>query len=507
MFRKLYSNFELSADKNFQKELQQKYNLDSWFFQSCLTEVKMKLNQNETAKKKNINEILNLETILSKDEFVGLSGRRSKFKITQKINTLKSNLDKEIVFGTKALLQRISYLPNLIKNLEKENNTLELEKTKKELLELKYQYKKSRILAIVSIGEAPQKSNRKYDFDFENKKLSFKPSNGIKIPIEFYCGVNEHKQLVKLQHQIGEQAITVRLDNEYVYIIYDEEKLSGFSFNKNEYFKEVKLIPKENKEARKECYKFWINEQESRMFFGKNINRFISFDLNPEYIGFSILEHTGNGKFNTLLKEVICLSSLNSRMKLSSSDILQIKQNNKRIHEIHEVWKYIFNIAKHYKVANCVIEDLEFKSKGINENSKEANRKTKNIWYRTLINNSIQKYCNVIGMKLITVNAAYSSFIGNIKYNFSDPLNASIEIGRRGITKYLKGMFYPTLERTDLDTMCQIFGLDVQGKTISSWVEAYKLFKTAKLRYRRECEDFIENNLLSFKSCVILYKF
>jgi hypothetical protein len=70
MFRKLYSNFELSADKNFQKELQKKYNLDSWFFQSCLIEVKTKLNQNETVRKKNIDEILNLETILSKNDFI-----------------------------------------------------------------------------------------------------------------------------------------------------------------------------------------------------------------------------------------------------------------------------------------------------------------------------------------------------------------------------------------------------------------------------------------------------
>ncbi len=517
MFRKLYSNFELSVDANFQKELREKYKLDSWFFQSCLVDVKMKLNQNETNRENKLNKTSELEGILEKDKFVGLKGRTSKFKINKKLNYLKNHIDKEITFGTLELLRRISYLPNYLKQLnaklENEKNPIELnkiklevEKTQNELIELKLQYKKNRILAIVSVGEAPQKSNRKFDFDFINKKLVFKPEHGIKMPIEFYCGKSEHEELKKLQEQIGEQAITIKLDNDYVYISYDEEKLNNFHFNKNEYFKEVKNIPKENKEARKECYKYWINEQESRKFSGKNINRFISFDLNPEYIGFCVLEHIGNGEFKILHKEVISLTSLNTKMGLSSTDILQIKQNNKRIHEINEVWKYIFKIASHYKVSNVVIEDLDFKEKGVNENAKEANRKTKNLWYRTLTTNSIQKYCNVIGLKLIKVNACYSSFIGNIKHNYYDPLNASIEVGRRGITKYLKGMFYSPLERTDLDTMYQ-FGLDVQGKTISTWVEAFNLFKTAKLRYRRELQNFVENNLLSHKSCVISYKF
>ena len=152
------------------------------------------------------------------------------------------------------------------------------------------------------------------------------------------------------------------------------------------------------------------------------------------------------------------------------------------------------------------MEDLDFKEKGISENHKEANRQTKNIWHREKTINLINKYRNTIGIKLIKVNACYSSFIGNIKYNYFDPLNAAIEVGRRGITKYLKGLFYPVIERSDVDTMYSM-GLDVQDKTISLWVEAYRLFKTARLRYRRELKDFVETNLLTYKSHVKRYAF
>lgn len=493
MFRKLYSNFELSQDKGFQKELRDKFNLDSWFFQSCLVDVKTKLEQNETQRKKKLNKIYELSKILESRNFEGKKGRRLKFKLTNSLNYLINNTNNEITFGGRALLQKISFLSN-----NKEAN-------KEELIKLKKQFQENRILKICAIGEASQKGNRKFDFDFENKKLTFKPNRNTHIPIEFYCSKNEYKDLLKLQKKIGEQAITVSVNNDYVNITFDNQKLNDYEFNEYEYFKELKYISKENKLERKECYKKWIHEQESRQYKGKNINRFLGIDLNPEYIGFSILEKKADS-FIVLHKECIDLTGLNTKLRLSSTDEKQVYQNNKRIHELYEAWSYIFKIACRYKAYNVVIEDLEFKQKGVNENSNEANRKTKNIWHREKTTSVIKKYCLELGMKLIGVNACYSSFIGNIKHKLFDPISASIEICRRGITKYLKGGFYPTLERSDFDTMYK-FGLDVQNKTISTWVDAYKTFKTLGLRYRWENKNSLENNLLSHKSRMISYKF
>lgn len=518
MFRKLYSNFELGEDKNFQKELREKFNLDSWIFESCKTEVKMKIEQKLTFDEQNKNELEKLEKELLEYEFKeGLQGRRRKFKVNKKIKNIKSSIGREITFGTRELIKRISFLSNPIsKNILKNLSSDEIQKIEQQkienLEEYKKEYKNSRLLSLYIVGETLSKSNRKFDFDFENKKMIFKPKYGTKIPIEFYCGKGQYEQLCNLQSMIGKKQgeagipISVRLSNEYVWITFDEEKLNGFAFNETEYFKELKTIPKKNKQERKDCYIKWIREQESRMLLGKIKDRFISFDLNPEYIGFSILDKVNESDLKIIHKECISFENLNIKLGLSSTDLAQIKQNNKRIHELREVWQYIFNIAKHYQVSNCSIEDLEFQEKSVNENSKEANRKTKNLWHRTLTTNSIKKYCNTIGIKLIPVNPCYSSFIGNIKHNYFDPVSSAIEIGRRGITKYLKGSFYPTLERIDFDTMYHL-GLDVQNKTISNWVQAFKHFKTSGLRYRRELKDFVENNFRSHKSDVKSYHF
>jgi IS605 OrfB family transposase len=265
-------------------------------------------------------------------------------------------------------------------------------------------------------------------------------------------------------------------------------------------FKELSKINKSDKEKRTKIAKSYYKEQEQRQLANKVKDRICAVDLNPEYIGFNITD-----KNKVLFKQVINLTKLNTKLKLSSSDLKQIKQNNKRKHEIREVWKYIFDICKHYKVAKFAMEELNFKEV-VNTSAKEANYKTKNVWHRTLTTDLITKYCNTLGIQLVEVNPAYSSFIGNIKHNYYDPLNASLEIARRGRTKYLKGDFYPKLERSDLNTMC-LLGLDVSDKSISSWIEAYSYFKHAKLRYRKELNCSLEYNLSSHKSCVSLYNF
>ena len=144
----------------------------------------------------------------------------------------------------------------------------------------------------------------------------------------------------------------------------------------------------------------------------------------------------------------------------------------------------------------------------VGEMLQKGNRKTKNIWHRELTTNLITKYCNILGIEKIEVNPCYSSFIGNIQHNYFDPLNAALEIARRGKSKYTKGAFYPSLERTDFDTMYRL-GLDVQNSTVTNWQEALKLFKNAGLRYRRELmqTSFSEINLFSEKSCTSLYNF
>ena len=108
----------------------------------------------------------------------------------------------------------------------------------------------------------------------------------------------------------------------------------------------------------------------------------------------------------------------------------------------------------------------------------------------TLTKQQITKRCKTFGIILVEVNACYSSFIGNIQHDFTDPINAAVEIGRRGLFKYKKNMFYPYKTIKDTDTLYSLFGEfspnrnDALYKTETSWDKAYKtsqnLFKLKK---------------------------
>jgi IS605 OrfB family transposase len=499
LFRKLYANFDLSADPNFKKDLQKKFGLDTWFLNSCNFDIKAKLAQNTTQKEKQIKHIESIKGELSNTKFKGKKAKRKEYRLHQKLSYLEKRVDNPIVFGGLTNLQKISFLSN-----DKETNRTELNIAKEV-------YKSQRILPIYSIGQANCNGNRKFDFNFNEQQIIFKPNVKTKITIDYYCSKNQQNILEKLQLYLGDQAISVRLSNDYIWISFDEQKLNNYEFKQNDFVKELKSLTKaENTtEKRKEIYKTYIVEQQNRQLKDKIANRYLAVDLNPEFIGFCVVDKQENNNIKEVHLECIDLSNLSSKLKLSSTDKKQKYQNNKRKYEICEAWKYIFKLASHYRVAHVVIEDLDFKEKSVNVNSNEANRKTKNIWHRTLTTNLIIKYCNSLGIEKIDVDPAYSSFIGNIQHDYFDPINASLEIARRGIVKYNKRRsIFPVLSGNDLDTMC-LLGLDVQNNITLNWIQTRTLFVTSKLRYRRALDKskVLDNYLSSFKSNVKTYSY
>jgi hypothetical protein len=496
LYRKLYAHFELSQDENFKKVLQTKYHLDSWFYQSAGIEVKTKLAQEKTQQEKQGEQIQSLQKELKETKSEGRKGKRKTFRLHRKLAYLQSRQGKSITFGGLNTLRRISFLSN-----DAEENALEIAKLQKK-------YQEQRVLPIYSVGEAPQKSNRKFDFDLENQTLFFKPDKKTKLKVEFHVSKKQQKVLNLLQSRIGELPISVRLSEKEVWIIYDEEKLAGYEFKKNEYQKEVQKLEKTDKEGPKTLKKRYFEEQKNRKLANKKENRYLAVDLNPEQIGFSIVEKRGEESPKVLHKGVLDCSNLNTRMGLSSTDEAQVAQNHKRRFELCELWKYLFLLAQHYKVASFVGEDLEFKPENDNTKPSEANRKTRNLWHRELTQKLIQKYCNTLGIERVKVIAAYSSFVGNIQHEDFDPISASLEIARRGIVKYTKGSsMFPSLRSQDWDTMYQL-GLDVPRDSVRNWKQAFGHFAASGLRYRRAFDKtkVLDNYLFSHKSCIKVYK-
>ena len=351
----------------------------------------------------------------------------------------KKHKDKKIIFGGKKLL--INYLKKLI--------------TKEE-------YSKAKLLPINIQGEVCKKGNRLFNFDLMNSKIELKLSKKNHQEIEFFKpNKNQFRELSKIQELIENKqlTLTVSLNNEYIWLTFDETLLE-------------------------------IKEK----FQNLKSNRVLGLDLNPNSIGLSILEFNKNDEFKVIHKQVFDLSALNVTSKKSSKDKSSKYLNNKRKFELIQVCYEINKLMNYWKCSKLVLEDLNIKSS--NKGSGRAfNRLCNNVWNRNLVVNKLKMLSVIYGYELVKVNPVYSSFIGNLLYgseNTPDMIASSIEIARRGFKKYFKGWFYPIFS---------IEHLNEQWKQTLSGIEDWKLafneVKKSKLKYRFQLQNYLINAVFS----------
>ena len=552
MFKYLYSNAELMSDKETMEMLHNNCPLlDSWFTQSCKVGVLTKKEQQSTTIKKRYEEYNYLLDLLEEDDF---KNKKERNETKVKAERLSKRLDNEIVFGGYALLKEITTLCNRKKKIERLNELIanncdghndklitnfkkrigkyhELNDDKEyvfskqdaeRLSNARKKWREARQMPITSVGEAPQKGNRKFDFDITNNVITFKPSKNEHYCLEICIGENQREILEEIESAMASKllAITIGLNSKNLYITYDEEKLAGFAFNKEEYFKELKTVSKEDKPQRKEIFKKYKANQEDKKDTNKVKRRYMTADLNPESIGINISDKLNEKvDLKVLVKKCFELKNLNTKLRLSSTDSLQVYQNNKRKHEIKEVWKKIFEMAVHYKVRYFVMEDLEFKpNKKEGNTTKEFHKKTKNLWHRTLTTQLIKKYCNILGITLIEVTPCYSSFIGNLIYSDTyDPIAASLELARRGMVKFTKNSsLYPSPENITnpkakavlLELSNQEYDLAEKGAVGRMWKHIYNDYPTLRDRNPLDKTKGLATNLNnSCRSRVKVYTF
>ena len=352
------------------------------------------------------------------------------------------NNDKKVVFGGKTLYKR--YLRKLI--------------TKEE-------FSKQRQLPISSQGEMLQKGNRMFDFHFDNQTLVFKISKKKHVNIQLG---NIHRKLQNELNKLNElcydkkATVSIKLNNDYIWITYDEKLLDN-----------------------------------SMKFSELKDNRIMGLDLNPNYIGLSVIEFDKENNFKVLHKQVFELKGLTDKTA----------SKNKRHYELIKVCHTINGLINYWKCKKLSIEDLNIKS-GNKGQGKNFNRLCNNVWDRTLVYNKLNMLSNIYGYELVKVNPAYSSFIGNLVYGDKttpDMIAASIEIARRGYKKYEKKWFYPDFNIEHLDEQWK------QTLTgVKDWKNAFIKIKNSKVKYRVLLNDVIQNAVFSKfnrKSKVISYSF
>ena len=339
----------------------------------------------------------------------------------------------------------------------------------------KEQFKLKRLSPIYSIGEIVNKSvkgNRKFHIEQDLENIIFKPNKLTKINLQL-IGLNKRKQILSKLYQKQERKeikIAYKLDLEYIYIIFEETDIYNYK---------TKFIK----------------------------NRILSLDLNPNYIGWSIVDWKSESEFDVIKSGVYSIKKLNDKdfslkNKGYSSESNERKYISvKRNFETLQIVKNIVNKSIYYKCQIISIEDLNIKTSD-KELGKRFNKLVNNSWCRNVFVNNLIKRCNIHNIKLLKVKPEYSSFIGNFLYrslNLPDMVLASIEIGRRGYEFYnqyisktkeiKKNIVRPNLIMFQKLYLKSLEEFKLQP-TYKDLIELYYFFKKSKLKYRLSIDQF-----------------
>ena len=347
----------------------------------------------------------------------------------------------------------------------------------------KEEFKEKRLLPLTIQGEAPKQGNRKFILDIiENNQIVFKLDRKKHYDLTLPNLRNNIKtQLFKLQESIESNG----LENKAVF--------------------QIKLTETD----------IFISFEETALESNYNEAIYMGIDLNPSNIGISICKYNLESSQHEIIdtKEFSLqqiFDKIESESNSSDSNRMKYFQNKLNFESI-EIAKKILILAKQFNCKTVFIEDLKFKSK-LSKDQKynhKGNRKNRNLWKRNKFIQNLSKRLAIFGIQIYEVNPAYSSIIGNFKYDFTDPINASFEIGRRGFEWKInknKKSFYPNLEsKQQWKQMVD---------SVSTWKELNLKAKNLKLKYRVSLEEATELHQFSVfrlngskKSMIKIYNF
>ena len=378
----------------------------------------------------------------------------------------KSFQNENLIFGGKKL-----FLDRLRKKISKE------------------EFKLKKLLPLYSVGEAMPKANRKFKIIDENI-IVFKPNKNLHIKLNLVNqGKNYKKILSKLKElqETKQIAITYKLDLEYIYLSFDNSIL------KQNVYKTKK-------------------------------DRIIAIDMNPNYLGYSIVDWKDENSYKIIDKGVVDISLINQKennLNVASDNPKKKYIKNKRDYELTKIAYRLFSICKHYQCECFSIENLSIKSKDLNK-GKQLNKLINNQWNRNKFVNILRKLVNSSSTTFIEVKPEYSSVLGNLIYreeHLPDMVLSSIEIGRRAyefnnqyLLKYKvqqKNIVFPKLEFTKdrIEQSLEELGRPFKFET---YQQLFSELKKSKMKYRfllERCKNSRVFSIFHYKSLIKLYKF
>ena len=357
----------------------------------------------------------------------------------------------------------------------------------------KEEFHKQKRIPIYRVGQSNEKGNSKFKIITEEYIL-FKPTRNEHILLTLESvGKNYQKRLLELSDLASQKKIPIdfKLDLDYVYISFDLNKLKS-----------------------------------DRNISDKVKDRYFAIDMNPNYIGYTVIDWIDGQNYKIVDKGCFSLKKLNDYddslfEKGFASDSKERKYiTNKRKYETINISHKLVKIAEHYKCEYFILEDLSIKPRD-NKKGRKFNKKCNNQWNRNLIVSQIKKVCKLNKIKVLEVAPNYSSFIGNLVYrkeHLFDPCLSSIEISRRGyefVHQYIlkdkeieKNIIFGNFEK---DKEVYRKSLEELGVNLpfETFQELYSKLKESKVRYRFPLENcslavFSKNSIRDYQT---LYKF
>lgn len=353
----------------------------------------------------------------------------------------------------------------------------------------KEEFKLKKLLPLCSIGESNQKANRKFKIVDENT-IIFKPNKDLHIKLNLINQGKNYKKILNKLKELQETkqiAITYKLSLDNIFLSFD------YSILKQNIYKIKK-------------------------------NRVIAIDMNPNYLGYSVVDWKDENNYKIIDKGVFDISLINQKeneLNVSSNDFKKKYIKNKRDYELTKIAYILFDLCKHYHCECFSVEDLSIKSKDLDKGRK-LNKLINNQWNRNKFMNTLRKLANSSSTTFVEVKPEYSSILGNLIYkeeHLPDMILSSIEIGRRAyefnnqyLLKYKvqqKNIVFPKLEfvKSRIEQSLEELGHLIKFET---YQKLFSELKKSKLKYRfllEQCKNSRVFSVFHYKSLIKLYKF
>ena len=390
-----------------------------------------------------------------------------KFFKTRNNILLDTWFQQSAFYDAKEILTRLKNEKCLNKKIIFGGKKLFLERCKNKVT--KEEFKLKRLRLIYSVGCAFYHGNMKFRLLSKNRAC-FKPTRNEIFYLSLASIGKQYKKYIKKLIELQEQKripITYSLDLEYIYISFEYTAIK---------------IPKKTRKIK---------------------NRIFAIDMNPNEIGYSIIDWKSSDNFNIIKAGSISLKQLLEAEKLqnvSSTSAVAKYFVNKRNYETFEAAHFLSRLANQYKCEVFAIENLLMKRSNLGK-GRRLNRLVNNQWNKGKLVNIIRKQCGYFGIYYQEIVPEYSSFIGNMLYrklNLPDYCLASIEISRRAyefynqyITKEKpkeKNIVFLEKEKVN-DLISQSLEELGISETFSDLKDLYYKLKSRKCSYRVQVHD------------------